>query len=275
MSTSTTSNMLNATPPLIFSLLLCSVGCGETDTSTEGNSTPTSGSSDSDSTSQEESSDSAPTTGDGDPATGDGDGDPTAGDGDATTGDGDGDGDGDATTGDGDGDDMTGDGDGDACALPNPGAGTTCSEIGAEPFGDCDDLLGYGFVNGSCAPIEGCDCGDSCDAIFASVNKCASACTQAGECSADAFVGIPDWGLGSDCEVVVFCADPCGSQAILQSWFPGIGCSVVGGNNAFCDEGQLRCALESPGVISEGQYEALCGISLQPDEPKLWCTVVI
>jgi len=55
-------------------------------------------------------------------------------------------------------------------------AGPACKKIDPFSFGICAMFLGYGFDGAKCVGVSGCGCGDSCDALFKSLEECKKAC---------------------------------------------------------------------------------------------------
>ncbi|MCB9738960.1 MAG: hypothetical protein H6747_06810 [Deltaproteobacteria bacterium] len=51
-----------------------------------------------------------------------------------------------------------------------------CSKLDPGSFGACEMVLGYGWDGGKCVTISGCSCGNSCDAIYKSMDDCNKAC---------------------------------------------------------------------------------------------------
>lgn len=91
--------------------------------------------------------------------------------------------------------------DSDTSALP-----VECAILDPDAYGDCEMILGWGFVGVGCIEIGGCDCEPDCDYFFTSVEECEASC----DCQ----------GLGGHCQ------------------------QLDGGDCAVCDEGYLVHALD-------------------------------
>ena len=56
-----------------------------------------------------------------------------------------------------------------AACIPQP----TCDDLGDIDFGPCDNVLGYGLIDGDCTEISGCE---SPVPLFATVEECIAEC---------------------------------------------------------------------------------------------------
>ncbi|MBT9554644.1 MAG: hypothetical protein IV100_01390 [Myxococcales bacterium] len=67
------------------------------------------------------------------------------------------------------------------------GSGGTCVVLATGDFGDCDTPLGFALVShaAGCMAVQGCDCGDFCDQVFATKLECQLACLPQTCCADD------------------------------------------------------------------------------------------
>lgn len=140
-----------------------------------------------------------------------------------------------------------------ACAPVVPSA---CVIVDPDAYGDCGELVGFGFDGTSCVEVIGCPCelGAECH-VFDTKTECATICAAEGYCKADALRGATRAAAmcqGFDCgDGLAVCVsaevDPSKELEVL---LPDLGDVECGQGN----EQQFPCAVAPGGECQDGDW---------------------
>jgi Cys-rich repeat protein len=151
-----------------------------------------------------------------------------------------------------------------------------CKDLSNIDFGMCAMIIGWGYVNGGCTWLSGCGCGEYCEFVFDTQEKCEDACgivTNDGEICGDGIDnngnGLVDEGCGpipctsnADCPV-----GPDGTPLVCQN-----GLCVPSTNPGYCWDSS-QCLFGSYCYYKDCAVETGACVQIPGACPMVWAPV--